>query len=234
MRDIWQTATEQTLDRAFAAASEKWTSPYNWYEKGMFSAGYSKFRTYIVATCSRAVARERALTPDSDLIDAYLRLSVRQRFLGPTYRRAFERIDPVLARIVYPNTGASPFAPPAAQALVLQARQFGRANRERLRRLLGGLGLGGVLPEKLYGSYPTPSELAQVLAQGDLPATVATRQALTDGFLAHTGIVDATRLRQRLDEGDFTDDGEALTILALASLAAWFEKYPAGTGALGT
>jgi asparagine synthase (glutamine-hydrolysing) len=234
MRDLWQTATEQTLDRAFVAAAEKWPSPYDWYEKGMLSAGFSKFRSYIVATCNRAVARERSPMSDAGVIDAYLRLSVRQRFLGPTYRRAFELIDPDLAHFVYPNTGVSPFAPPLVQALSLQARQFGRANRERLRRVFGSLGLRALLQAKFYGSYPSPAKLAQVLALGSLPTTAATRNALTDGFLAQSGIVDAGRLRERLDEGDFTDSSEALTILALASLAAWFEKHPAGTGVQAT
>jgi hypothetical protein len=96
--------------------------------------------------------------------------------------------------------------------------------------LLSGLGLGTLLQERFYGSYPAPGELAQVLALGDLPATAATRQALTDGFLAQSGIVDADRLRERLDEGDFTDSNEATTVLALVSLAAWLERYPAKVG----
>jgi asparagine synthase (glutamine-hydrolysing) len=231
MRDAWHAGTEQALDQAFADAAEKWTSPYDLYQKGMVGAGYFRLRTYIVATCNRAFARERSPGTDADVLDAYRRLTVRQRFLGPIYRRAFERIDPVLAQIVYPNTGTSPFAPPLVQALALQARQLGRANRERLRRLLAGLGLGRVLQQKTYGGgYISPPQLVQVLALGDLPAAVATRSALTDGFLAQSGIVDAGRLRQRLDEGGFTDRNEALTVLALASLAAWFDKYPAEAG----
>lgn len=227
MRDTWQVATEQALDQAFADAAEKWASPYDWYEKGMLSAGFCKFRSYVVATCNRAIARERSLMPDSDVIDAYLRLTVRQRFLGPIYRRAFERIEPTLARILYPNTGTSPFAPPIVQALVLHSRQFGRTNREQMRRLLGSIGLANLLKSKLYGSYPSASELAQALISADLPSTVATREALMEGPLAECGIIDVQRLRARVECGTFHDESESLTLLALASLAAWFERYPA-------
>jgi len=234
LQEPWNTAAVCALGHAVDEAAEKWDDPYDWYEKGMLNAGFSKFRSYVVGTCNRAVARERSPMPDSDVIDAYLRLTVHQRFLGPIYRRSLHRINPRLARILYANIGTSPLAPPVVQATALQVRQFGRANRDRLRRLLGKLGLGALLQEKFYGSYPTPSELAQALALGNLPTTAATRRALTGGFLAQNSIIDARRLRKRLDEGDFTDDNEAWTILALASLAAWFDKYPAGTGVQGT
>lgn len=227
MRDIWQMAPERSLDQAFSAAAEKWSSPYDWYEKGMLGAGFSKFRSYVVATSNRALARERSPMPDSDVIDAYLRLTVRQRFLGPVYRRAFERIDPALARIVYPNTGTSPFAPPIVQALVLQSRQFLRANRERARQLLGSVGIGSLMQRRFYGSYPSPRELAQVLISADLPSTIAIRSALTEGPLAECGILNGKRLRGCFERGRLDNESEALTLLALASLAAWFERYPA-------
>jgi len=226
LRDVWSSATVEAIDQGVDEVSQRWADPYDQFEK-FLSAGFSKFRSFPVTAISRPFLRQRNLLFDSAVIDAYLRLSVLERFLGPIYSKSILEVNQELARITYSNTGVSPLAPPVVQAFVLQARQFGRANRDRVRRLLGGVGLGGLLKKKFYGSYPFPGELVQVLALGNLPTTSATKKALTDGFLAQNGIIDTNRLRKRLDECDFTDNNEALTILALASLAAWFDKYPA-------
>jgi len=226
LRDVWDTATTDAVGRGIDGISEVWPEPYDQVEK-FFASDFSVFRSYPVTSISRLFARQRNPLFDSGIMDCYLRLSVRQRFLGPTYRRALERIDPALARILYPNTGTSPFAPPIVQALVIQSRQFARANREQMRRMLGSMGLGHCLKRKLYGSYPSASELAQALISADVPSTVATREALMEGPLAQCGIIDVQRLRARVECGTFHDENESLTLLALASLAAWFERYPA-------
>lgn len=226
LRETWNAAGPQALSLAVSQAAEKWDDPYDWYEKALIYGGFSKFRSYIVASCSRAVARERSLMPDAEAIDAYCRLSVRQRFLGPIYRSSFRRINPAVAQIPYANTGVSPFAPPLVQAVAWQFRQFGRANRERLRRLLDTAGLG-ILRQEFYGSYSPPHELVEPLRAGSDPVTLSVRRALTDGLLAQSGLIDVPLLRPRLDGGPLTDDNEATTILAWASLAAWLDQYPA-------
>lgn len=224
LRAAW-TGTEQAIAQGVDEMASHWMNPYDQYEK-FLSAGFAKFRSFPGTAIGRLFMRQRNLFMDAAVIDASLRLSLRERFLGPVYRQALRRINPQLARIVYSNVGTSLLAPPVVQAIVWQVRQFGRANRERVRQFLGGLALG-VLQKEFYGCYPTPQELAEPLRTGISGPASSVRRALTDGLLAQSALMDVPLLRARLDGGAPMDDNEATTLLAWASLAAWLDQYPA-------
>lgn len=226
-RDLWASSAHQSLLGTIDKLAEKWAKPHDWFEKALISSGFSSFYTYPVTSGLRSAARERSPLCDSAIIDAYLRLSVRQRFIGPVYRRSLQRLNPRLARIRSSNTGAGLFDPPAIEALKLQARTTWRGLRGRVARLGKAVGVGNIIPPRSYGSYPSPGQLAAVLATAAHPQAAAAKCALLDGFLAQSGIVDRPRLSACLERTVFPDEAEAWTILALASLAAWFDRYPA-------
>lgn len=226
MEEYWRESALHAFDEAVDQAAENWSDPYEQYEKAILHAGFTKFRSYIVATGNRFVARERTLMPDAEVIDAYLHLSIAQRFLGPIYRRSFRSLAPELADIKYPNIGTSAFASPAKQAIALQTRQFWRANKARAASILGRLGVVSLSKPSYYGSYSSSSELVAVLAKGRQYNAARVKESLTAGFLVQNGIIDGQRICERLDAPGTIGSNEATTLLALATLAAWFEEYP--------
>jgi asparagine synthase (glutamine-hydrolysing) len=224
--DVWHSACLELVRRQVEEISGKWNSPYDQMEK-FFSRNVSRFRSYPVCSYARLCSRQRNPLFDSDVLDTYLRLPVNSRFMGRIYRQALRQINPRLANIPNSNTGTSLYLHPVAQGLFCTGRQFHRANRKRLGRILQTIGLRNQMNHKAYGSYLSPVKLVQVLAEGNIPQAATTRRALINGFLADNGIVDPSRLRTRLDTPMGMAQNEAWTILALASLAAWFERYPA-------
>lgn len=226
LMNAWSSAVVSVINKNSKRLSYYWADPYDQIEK-FFSAQMGSFRSFPVTALGKTVMRQRNPLFDSEVIDAYLRLSTRQRFLGPTFRASLKRINSSVAQITYSNIGTSPYAHPYTQAIILQSRQLWRGNRERANYLLRKIGCHKWLKLKHYGSYPNPSALVQVLAQSTSAPASATRNALLDGFMVQNGIVNREKLQELLTGDAKLNNNEATTLLALASLAAWFSKYPA-------
>lgn len=225
-RELWETSSIDAYKSAVDKVAEDWLSPYDWFEKALVNSGFSNFYTYPVTASIRLHARERSVLYESNILDLYLRLSIRQRFLGYVYRRALLAINNEIAKIVYPNIGVSPLAPPLIQALCLQGNAFIRASKDRFRQLVSKIRNTSCLVIS-PGCYPDMKDVVGEFANNSTSRITSFRKQFYSGYLVQTGIVSMTRIRDVLENVSSVSESDALTILALISLSNWLDKYPA-------
>ncbi len=223
---FWKNSVPTSLNEALDQVSENWLDPYDQFEKATLHAGILKWRSYSVVTSSKIFARERNLMTDLDVIKVYQRLNVKQRFLGPIYRKSLKELSPDLANVIYSNIGTSAYSSPAMQAFAMQMRQLLRANKQRLKSLFLKVGFTKLSKPRLYGSYSHPIELAYALVYSQNSGAMCARKALLSGTLVQSNILDANQITQQFMTNSKMNTNQALSLIALATLEVWLEKYP--------
>lgn len=225
-RELWETSSYLAYMHAVDRVAECWESPYDWFEKALMYSGFSEFYTYPVTASIRLFTRERSVLYESNILDLYLRLNVRQRFLGHTYRRAMLSINKEITKIVYPNVGVSPLTHPFIQALSLQSMGFFQYRKDKLMRFLSNVRNTPYHPIP-QGCYPSMKNVAGELAKSSAKNIKAYREMLCNGFLVQADIISGAKIRIQLERIDGLEENDALTIMALLSLSNWLEIYPA-------
>ncbi|PDV99078.1 hypothetical protein A9Q02_13415 [Candidatus Chloroploca asiatica] len=220
----WDMAS-QLIENQVSQVSIHWKDPLEQMEK-VLTGLMGRFRSQPMLRSIRTHARQRSPLFDAEILDTYLRLTPRQRFLGPVYRAALQQLSPAMARMRYANTGASLFAPPLIQAFHLQVRQFWRANRERIRLTLNHMGIKHLIRQRSYGSYAHLSELLNELSNGVSEGAQRARSVLIDGPLVELGCIDRQRVIDKLNSSKHSDL-ETQTLISLTTLATWLDRYPA-------
>lgn len=225
-RELWESSSYLACMSAVDHVAESWESPYDWFEKALVYSGFSEFYTYPVTASIRLFAKERSVLYESNILDLYLRLNVRQRFLGHIYRRAMLSVNKEITKIVYPNVGVNPLTHPFIQALSLQSMGFVRYRKDKLKRFLSNVRNTTYHPIP-QGCYPSMKDVVYELATSRAKNIKVYREMLCNGSLIQANIVSGAKIKTQLEKIDSLEENDALTIVALLSLSSWLEKYPA-------